>query len=96
MHSDQTALSETEVEGIDPFGIDPDSVLAIEDQDYQVQIHPPILHLTDQQILQLPDLLANYGNSGKEVYFQTVETLNMLTFSNLIVFLFSIAKTYTL
>ena len=34
MHSDHTALSKTEVES---FGIDPDSVLAIEDQDYQVQ-----------------------------------------------------------
>ena len=76
MHSGHAALSETEVES---FGIDPDSVLAIEDQDYQVQIHPPILHLTDEQILQLPDPLANDGNNGKEVYFQTVETLNMLT-----------------
>ena len=76
MHSDHTALSETEVES---FGIDPGSVLAIEDQDYQVQIHPPILHLTDEQISQLPDPLANDENSGKEVYLQTVETLNMLT-----------------
>ena len=76
MHSDHTALSETEVES---FGTDPDSVLAIEDQDYQVQIHPPILHLTDEQISQLPDPVANDGNSGEEVYFQTVETLNMLT-----------------
>jgi hypothetical protein len=33
MHSGHTGLNETEIEH---FGMDPDSVLAIEDQDYQV------------------------------------------------------------
>jgi hypothetical protein len=37
MHS---GLNETEIEH---FGMDPDSVLAIEDQDYQVQVNPPTL-----------------------------------------------------
>jgi hypothetical protein len=33
MHSGHTALNETEIQH---FGMDPDSVLAIEDQDYQI------------------------------------------------------------
>ena len=72
VHSGHTALNETE---IDHFGIDPDSVLAIEDQDYQVHVLPPTLHLTDEQVAQLPDPLANDENSGKDLYLYCVATL---------------------
>jgi hypothetical protein len=74
MHSGHTGLNEIEIEH---FGMDPDSVLAIEDQDYQVQVNPPTLHLTEEQVAELPDPLANDENSGKELYLQCVETLSM-------------------
>jgi hypothetical protein len=74
MHSGHTGLNKIEIEH---FGMDPDSVLAIEDQDYQVQVNPPTLHLTEEQVAELPDPLANDENSGKELYLQCVETLSM-------------------
>ena len=73
LHSGHTALSETEIEH---FGVDPNGVLAVEDEDYQVDVSQPLINLSDGQILQLPDPLSNDGNSGKHIYLQSVEIIN--------------------
>ena len=79
MHSGHTALNETEIEH---FGLDPDGVLAVEDQDYQIQVSSPVINLSDEQIAQLPDPLFNDENSGKYLYLQCVETINMFLATN--------------
>ena len=44
INSGNDALSSTEIE---EFGLDPESVLAVEDEDYQVQVCPPEVILAD-------------------------------------------------
>ena len=73
LHSGHTALSETEIEH---FGVDPNGVLAVEDEDYQLDVSQPLINLSDGQISQLPDPLSNDGNSGKHIYLQCVEIIN--------------------
>ena len=55
LNSGPTALSETEIEH---FGVDPNGVLAVGDEDYQVEIPPPFISLSDEQ-------LSHDGNGGK-------------------------------
>ena len=73
IHSDHTAL---QAEDIENFGVDPDGVLSIEDEDYQVVVTPPILDLTDEELAMLPNPLSNDNNIGKYLYKQCIETLN--------------------
>ena len=54
MHSGHTALKPSE---IDDFGIDPDGLMSVGEDDYQVNIEPPSISLNEQQIGQLPDPL---------------------------------------
>ena len=75
IHSNHTALQEEEIEH---FGVDPDGVLAIEDEDYQLTVDPPMLHLTDEQMAMLPNPLANDNNSGKDLYQQCIEALHTI------------------
>jgi len=44
LHSGHTTLSEAES---DHFGVDPTGVQAVEDADYQVDIVPPLISLSD-------------------------------------------------
>ncbi|KAJ7337776.1 hypothetical protein OS493_007931 [Desmophyllum pertusum] len=74
-----SALSETEIEH---FGVDPNGVLAVEDEDYQVEISPPLISLPDEQLPQLPDPLSDDGNGGKDLYLQCIEIINMFPTSS--------------
>ena len=58
LNSGHTALSETEIEHC---GVDPNGVLAVGDEDYQVEISPPFISLSDEQLSQLPDPLSDGG-----------------------------------
>ena len=52
MHSGHTALSEVEIEHL---GVDPDGVLSVDVEDYQVEIDPPLVSLSEEQKGELPD-----------------------------------------
>ncbi|CAH3041319.1 unnamed protein product, partial [Porites lobata] len=73
LHSGHTALSEAEIEHL---GVDPDGVLSVEVEDYQVEIDPPLVSLSEEQKGELPDPLTNDGNSGKDIYLQCIEVVN--------------------
>ena len=51
MHSGHTALSPEEIED---FGVDLEGVLSIEEEDYQVNVIPPAIELSDEQLTQMP------------------------------------------
>ena len=73
LHSGHTALSEAEIEHL---GVDRDGVLSVEVEDYQVEIDPPLVSLSEEQKGELPDPLTNDGNSGKDIYLQCIEVVN--------------------
>ena len=75
LHSGHTALSEAE---IDHFGVDPNGVQTVEDEDYQVDISPPLISLSDEQLAQLPDPLSDDENGGKDLFLQCIDIINML------------------
>ena len=79
LHSGHTALSEAE---IDHFGVDPNGVQAVEDADYQVDILPPLIRLSDEQLAQLPDPLSDDGNGGKDLFLQCIDIINMFVTSS--------------
>lgn len=72
MHSDHTALSDSEIE---PFIIDPNSLPPVDDSDYQVEVSLPQIDISDDQIPQLLDPIHDDGNSGKYLYLQCVNDL---------------------
>ena len=77
--SGHTALELNEAD-IEQFGVDPDSVLAVEDDDNQVDLSPPSVSLPDSQVAQLPLPLANDRRNGKALYIQYIEVVsNFLT-----------------
>ena len=79
LHSGHTALSEVEVEH---FGPDQNGALAVDDQDYEINFSPPVISLSDEQIIQLPNPLLNYRNNGKNLYLACVEVINMFLTSS--------------
>jgi len=79
LHSGHTALSEAE---IDHFGVDPNGVQAVEDKNYQVEIPPPLISLSDEQLVQLPDPLSDDGNGGKDLFLQCIDIINMFLTSS--------------
>ena len=64
-HSEEPPLTESEIE---EFGIDPDSVFSVEEEDYQVNISEPNFYLTDDQLRSLPDPMLDDGAGGRHVY----------------------------
>lgn len=72
LHSGHTALSEAEIEHL---GVDPDGVLSVEVEDYQVEIDPPLVSLSEEQKGELPDPLTNDGNSGKDFTCNALRSL---------------------
>ena len=79
LHSGHTVLSEAE---IDHFGVEPNGVQAVEDADYQVDILPPLIRLSDEQLAQLPDPLSDDGNDGKDLFLQCIDIINMFVTSS--------------
>ena len=68
-----SALSEAEIEHL---GVDPDGVLSVKVEDYQLEIDPPLLSLSEEQKGELSDPLTNDGNSGKFIYLQCIEVVH--------------------
>ena len=73
MYSGHTALKPSE---IDDFGIDPEGLMSVGEEDYQVNIEPPSISLNEQQIGQLPDPLQVDDYCGIGSFMQCVETVN--------------------
>lgn len=73
IHSGHTALNPSE---IDDFGVDPVGLLSVEEEDYQVNIEPPSISLSEQQIEQLPNPLQVDDYCGIGSFLQCVETVN--------------------
>ena len=75
MHSGHTALSLTE---IDEFGLDPESALLVEENDYQVNVVPPSIHLSDEQLSQMPSPFQDDKDCGINIFKQCVEWIQSL------------------
>ena len=73
MHSGYTALSPAE---IDDFGVDPEGLLPVDEEDYQVNVSPPSIEVSDNHLTQMPCPLQSDGNSGVNIFKQCVELLN--------------------
>ena len=73
IHSGHTALSPAEIEDL---GMDPNGVLTIEEDDYQVNVSPPSVELSGEQIQQLPEPVLNDENRGKTIFCQTVDMVD--------------------
>ena len=69
MHSEHTALQPSEME---EYGIDPESILSVEDEDYQVSVSSPSFNFTDEQLNCMPPPLQNDGNSGINIFLECV------------------------
>eukprot|EP00794_Sanderia_malayensis_P008539 gene8539-9451_t len=67
MNSDHTALAGSELED---FGIEPNGVISIEDDDYQVNVATPNITLTEEQKRALPDPHFDDQNQGKTSFAQ--------------------------
>ena len=78
MHSGHTALSPEEIQdlGVDLYLW---GALSVE-EDYQVNVLPPTIELTAQQLTQMPSPLQNDENYGVNIFKQCVE-LNHSFFS---------------
>lgn len=72
INSHHTALTDAELEN---YGFDPEGLVPVADEDYQVQFDAPTSQLTAAQASQLPNPLANDGVRGQNVYMQYVEYL---------------------
>ena len=73
MHSGNTALSPAQIE---EFGVDPEGLVSVEDEDYQVNVSPLSLEVSDEHLTQMPDPIQNDGNSGITIFKQCMELLN--------------------
>ena len=67
-----SSLSESETE---LYGVDPESVIQITDDDYQINITPPHFDISDDQYALLPDPMTEDLN-GREIYLNCVEMLS--------------------
>ena len=61
---------------IDDFGIDPEGLLPVGEEDYQVNIEPQSISLNEQQIGKLPDPLQVDDNFGIDYFLSCVEAVN--------------------
>ncbi|PFX26097.1 hypothetical protein AWC38_SpisGene9260 [Stylophora pistillata] len=73
MHSGHTALSSKEIEN---FGVDLEGALLVKEDHYQVNVIPPTIELTEQQLTQMPSLLQNDENCGVNICKQCVELIH--------------------
>ena len=73
MHSGYSALLPAEV---DELGIDPESIQVVDDEDYQVNVVPPEVILSEEELTHLPDPLENDGNCGVDTCKQCVHIIS--------------------
>lgn len=63
-------LSESE---LDDYGFDPEGLVPVEDENYQVHLDPPAYAISDEQMLELPDPLENDEYQGQLSYLKCLE-----------------------
>ena len=73
INSSHIALTEGELE---QYGIDPEGLVNVSDEDYQVHVNPPTCELTETQMMQLPDPLQNDGHQGQHAYLRCIELIS--------------------
>ena len=54
----------------------------VEDEDYQVDVSPPFISLSDEQLAQLPDPLSDDRNGRKDLFLQCIDIINMFLTSS--------------
>ena len=72
INSNHTALTEGELE---QYGFDPEGLVHVSDEDYQVQLDLPAYELTEAQLLQLPNPMENDGHQGQSAYLRSIELM---------------------
>lgn len=72
INSNHTALTEGELE---QYGFDPEGLVHVSDEDYQVQSDLPAYELTEAQLLQLPNPMENDGHQGQSAYLRSIELM---------------------
>ena len=65
------------VEDLESYGIDPESVPSVHDDDYQVAVDPPELHLSEEEMALLPDPLLDDNCFGVGTYLQCTNLFNL-------------------
>jgi hypothetical protein len=75
INSNHTALTEAE---LDLYGFDSEaeSLIHVNDEDYQIQLTPPTYELTEALRLQLPDPMEDDGQQGQLSYMRCVELIS--------------------
>ena len=73
MYLGHTAVEPTELHN---YGIDPDDVPSVPEEDYQVSVEPPQVALSPEQFSFLPDPLNDDGSSGKQLYLECVSVIS--------------------
>ena len=75
MPSVNTALLPEE---INEFEVDPEGLLSVDEDDYQVNVCPPLIEVSDDHLMQMPSPLQNDENSGANIFKQCEELPNSL------------------
>ena len=63
------------IEDPDSFGIDPEIVPYIDDDNYQVSVDPPASQMSQEQIAMLPDPFQSDNNQGINTYLQCLNVI---------------------
>ena len=64
------------IEDPDSFGIDPEIVPYIDNDDYQVSVDPPASQMSQEQVAMLPDPLQSDNNQGINTYLQCLTIIH--------------------
>ena len=72
INSNHTALTEGEIE---QYGFDPQGLVDVSDDDYQVHLDPPAFEVSETQLLQLPNPMENDGHQGQSAYLRSIELM---------------------
>ena len=72
INSNHTALTEGEIE---QYGFDPQGLVDVSDDDYQVYLDPTAFDVTETQLLQLPNPMENDGHQGQSAYLRSIELM---------------------
>ena len=66
MHSGNTALSSSE---IDEFGVDPEGLLPVGEEDYRINVISSSIELSGEQLAEMPSPVQNDENCGVYSFF---------------------------
>ena len=65
----------TAVDDLESYGVDPEIVPSVQDEDYQVTVEPPSVRVSEEQLEILPDPLEDDGSQGVNIYLQCLSII---------------------